>query len=206
MNLPPARHDPLAFALGCGDLLTSTPPDGEAFDAPVEGLSTAELQAFVRGDTEFGRRFGPASGLGPTFNNVSCASCHSGDGRGRLENALRRIGTASDGFLGALGGPQIQEKAIAGAHASQCRPRRHCAATAATDSCEAHRRITEARFSRTPTCDLNGIISVARIGSRREFVPASDPGGGRRGQDRALGGRRRSQPSEQRRAYLRTWA
>jgi len=107
----------LASILSCGDLLTSAPEASEVFDGPVDGLSATELQAFVRGDTEFGRRFGPASGLGPTFNNVSCASCHSGDGRGRLENALRRIGTASDGFLGSLGGPQIQEKAIPGAHA-----------------------------------------------------------------------------------------
>ena len=103
--------------LGCADLLTSAPDDGDLFDAPVEGLSATELQAFVRGDQEFGRRFSPSSGLGPIFNNVSCASCHSGDGRGRLENALHRIGTSEDGFLASLGGPQIQNKAITGAHA-----------------------------------------------------------------------------------------
>ncbi len=103
--------------IGCADLLTSAPDDGDSFDAPIEGLSATELQAFVRGDEEFGRRFAPSSGLGPIFNNVSCASCHSGDGRGRRENALHRIGTPQDGFLGSLGGPQIQDKAIAGAHA-----------------------------------------------------------------------------------------
>ncbi|HJU73195.1 MAG TPA: di-heme oxidoredictase family protein [Gemmatimonadaceae bacterium] len=108
----------LLFALvGCDDLLTEAPDAGDIFDGPVEGLSADEMAAFVRGDTEFGRRFAPASGLGPLFNNVSCASCHSGDGRGRLENALHRIGTAGDGYLGSLGGPQIQDKAIAGAHA-----------------------------------------------------------------------------------------
>ncbi len=107
----------LPVTIGCADLLTSAPDDGDLFDAPIEGLSASELQAFVRGDEEFGRRFAPSSGLGPVFNNVSCASCHSGDGRGRLENALRRIGTSQDGFLGSLGGPQIQDKAIAGAHA-----------------------------------------------------------------------------------------
>ncbi len=109
----------LASPLACADFLTSAPDAGDVFDGPVDGLSSEELAAFVRGDEEFGRRFAPASGLGPTFNNVSCASCHSGDGRGRLENALQRIGSAEDGFLGSLGGPQIQDKAIPGAHAER---------------------------------------------------------------------------------------
>ncbi|MGH7710195.1 MAG: di-heme oxidoredictase family protein [Gemmatimonadaceae bacterium] len=107
----------IASVVGCGDVLTSAPADGEVFDAPIEGLSAEELAAFVRGDTEFGRRFAPSTGLGPIFNNVSCASCHSGDGRGRLENALQRIGSSSDDFLSSLGGPQIQDKAIPGAYA-----------------------------------------------------------------------------------------
>ncbi|MDA1081160.1 MAG: thiol oxidoreductase [Gemmatimonadetes bacterium] len=107
-----------AVAVGsfaCADLLTSAPGEGDTFDAPVEGLTAGERAAFVRGDAEFGRRFSPASGLGPVFNNVSCASCHSGDGRGRLENSLSRIGSAADGFLSELGGPQIQDRAIPGA-------------------------------------------------------------------------------------------
>ena len=104
-------------AAACGDFLTSAPGDGDTLDAPVEGLTAGERAAFVRGDAEFGRRFSPASGLGPVFNNVSCASCHSGDGRGRLDNSLSRIGSVADGFLSSLGGPQIQDKAIPGAEA-----------------------------------------------------------------------------------------
>jgi CxxC motif-containing protein (DUF1111 family) len=73
------------------------------------------MAAFVRGDAEFERRFAPSTGLGPIFNNVSCASCHSGDGRGRLSNALQRIGTPAEDMLRRLGGPQIQDKAIPGA-------------------------------------------------------------------------------------------
>lgn len=102
-------------ALACADLLTEAPPDGDVFDGPVEGLSSAELAAFARGDAEFERRFAPATGLGPIFNNASCASCHSGDGRGRLENALTRIGVTEDEMLHDRGGPQIQDKAIPGA-------------------------------------------------------------------------------------------
>ena len=99
----------------CDQLTTVAPADGDVFDAPVEGLTPSELAAFARGDAEFGRQFAPNTGLGPIFNDVSCATCHSGDGRGQLRNALFRIGSESDDFLRGLGGPQIQDKAIAGA-------------------------------------------------------------------------------------------
>ena len=108
-----------AAGLACADLVTSPVPDSELFDAPLPGLTASELAAFVRGDEEFSRRFSPATGLGPIFNNASCFSCHSGDGRGRLENALRRVGTPDDEFLASLGGPQIQDKAISGAEAER---------------------------------------------------------------------------------------
>ena len=101
----------------CDQLTTVAPPDGDLFDAPLEGLSTSELAAFARGDEEFGRQFAPNTGLGPIFNDVSCATCHSGDGRGLLRNALVRIGSEADGFRAELGGPQIQDKAIPGAEA-----------------------------------------------------------------------------------------
>jgi CxxC motif-containing protein (DUF1111 family) len=101
--------------LGCGDLATEAPDDGDVLDAALPGLSSPELAAFVRGDAEFERRFAPSTGLGPIFNNVSCASCHSGDGRGRLQNALQRIGTAENDMLRSVGGPQIQDRAIPGA-------------------------------------------------------------------------------------------
>ena len=107
----------LALFAACSDLLTSTPDAGDVFDAPVEGLSGAELAAFSRGDTEFARRFAASTGLGPIFNDVSCAACHSGDGRGRPGNALTRIGDPGNDMLRALGGPQIQDRAIHGATA-----------------------------------------------------------------------------------------
>lgn len=108
-----------ALVVACGALATESAPDGDVFDGPIEGLSTAELAAFARGDAEFERRFSPNTGLGPIFNNASCASCHSGDGRGFLDNALQRVGGADDDFLRGVGGPQIQDKAISGAEAEQ---------------------------------------------------------------------------------------
>jgi CxxC motif-containing protein (DUF1111 family) len=109
----------LIFSGACADLLTEAPESADLFDAPVEGLSASELAAFSRGDAEFARRFSPATGLGPIFNDASCASCHSGDGRGRLENALQRIGSPDDNMLRAVGGPQIQTRAVPGAFAEQ---------------------------------------------------------------------------------------
>ncbi len=117
-----ARPRVVAFAItiatavvACDTLTTAPPNDGDLFDAPLAGLTGPEMAAFVRGDGEFGRPFSPNSGLGPIFNDVSCAACHSGDGRGALRNTLLRIGSEADGFLESLGGPQIQTKAIPGA-------------------------------------------------------------------------------------------
>ena len=99
----------------CERLTTAPAAEADVFDAPLPGLTMAEAAAFARGDEEFGRRFAPSEGLGPIFNNASCASCHSGDGRGIVDNALQRIGTDADDLLRTVGGPQIQDKAIFGA-------------------------------------------------------------------------------------------
>ena len=102
----------------CEELFTAAPPSEDLLDAPFPDLTADELAAFARGDGEFGRAFSAADGLGPIFNNVSCASCHSGDGRGRPENALIRFGTAPD-YAASLGGPQLQTRAIGGAVAER---------------------------------------------------------------------------------------
>jgi len=124
---PPARYaltlvSAAATIVACGQLATESPLAGDLFDTPLDGLTPSEAAAFVRGDAEFARRFAPSTGLGPIFNNVSCASCHSSDGRGFLENSLHRIGSADDDFLRALGGPQIQNKSIAGAEFERVPP------------------------------------------------------------------------------------
>jgi CxxC motif-containing protein (DUF1111 family) len=109
----------LLALVACSDLLTVVPDAGDVLDGPVEGLSPAERAAFIRGDEEFGQRFAPSMGLGPIFNDVSCAACHSGDGRGRPGNALTRIGSPDDDMYRSLGGPQIQDRAIHGAVAER---------------------------------------------------------------------------------------
>ncbi|HZE19684.1 MAG TPA: di-heme oxidoredictase family protein, partial [Candidatus Angelobacter sp.] len=101
-------------ALGCQKLLTTKPDPGERFDTPLPGLGNGELGDFQAGHTQFRKAFSIAEGLGPIFNNVSCASCHSGDGRGRPENVLTRFSRGVD-LVPGEGGPQIQDKAIPGA-------------------------------------------------------------------------------------------
>ncbi len=103
-------------AIGCEKLLTAKPDPGGRFDTPLPGLGNGELGDFQAGHTQFRKAFTIAEGLGPIFNNVSCASCHSGDGRGRPENTLTRFSRGTDLALD-IGGPQIQDKAIPGAEA-----------------------------------------------------------------------------------------
>ena len=112
---------PLALALtaGCGDLLTEAPEPGDLFDGPLDGLGGEELAGFIAGDEQFGLAFTPSTGLGPIFNDVSCAACHSGDGRGRRENSLTRISRGSADLALDVGGPQIQDRAISGARPEQ---------------------------------------------------------------------------------------
>src|SRR5688572_31738074 len=61
----------LTAALACDQLTTVAPPDGDVFDAPVDGLSDAEMAAFARGDAEFERQFSPNTGLGPILDRKS---------------------------------------------------------------------------------------------------------------------------------------
>ena len=99
---------------GCSNLLTERAAQGDRFDQPLDGLSNGELGQFQRGQTQFRRAFTVVEGLGPIFNNVSCASCHSGDGRGNTSNTLVRFSRGTD-LDQSEGGPQIQDKAIPGA-------------------------------------------------------------------------------------------
>lgn len=100
--------------LAACDLVPTAPDAGDLMDGPLPGLTSEELAAFIAGDEAFGRAFTPAEGLGPIFNNVSCAACHSGDGRGTPETGFFRFSVGDD-LVPHLGGPQVQNRAITGA-------------------------------------------------------------------------------------------
>ncbi|MCA9671517.1 MAG: thiol oxidoreductase [Myxococcales bacterium] len=112
---------PLALALaGCGTLFSDAPDEDAILDGPIAGLSRTQLETFFAGDDRFSERFTAATGLGPVFNERSCASCHPGDGRGHPSTNLTRFGRGDpddpprfDNLL-ALGGPQLQDRAVPG--------------------------------------------------------------------------------------------
>lgn len=105
---------------GCGVLFSEVPPEDEVFEGPIEGLETAQLRSFLDGDEAFGEAFDASMGLGPVFNAQACITCHPGDGRGHPSTNLIRFGRgdsrdeAAFDYLPGLGGPQLQDRAIAG--------------------------------------------------------------------------------------------
>jgi CxxC motif-containing protein (DUF1111 family) len=117
---PQPQPDP---RLTPGGGTTSTDATSHAFEQPAPNLSDEHLAKHGEGDIAFGRNFvtAPAAqfgGLGPIFNNVSCAGCHIHDGRDAGSLLLR----VSMGPGGPHGGPlpvpgfglQIQDRAVFG--------------------------------------------------------------------------------------------
>src|SRR5437660_3582323 len=51
-------------------------PDAAMLGSPLPRLSAAQRARFEAGRSVFATVFTPATGLGPLFNSVSCASCH----------------------------------------------------------------------------------------------------------------------------------
>src|SRR5687768_11007969 len=141
------------------------------------------MAAFARGDAEFERRFAPNTGLGPIFNNASCAACHSGDGRGFLDNALQRIGSESDDFLRGVGGPQIQDKAITGAEPEQVPAGvavsvRLPPPVFGVGLIEAIPEAAIVALADPDDSDGDGISGRPNWVSAEEYVPVAEPGGG----------------------------
>jgi CxxC motif-containing protein (DUF1111 family) len=98
----------LAFLMGSGN-----PPN---FGDPFAGLSP-DLQArFVAGRANFSSPDTPQTGLGPVFNNTSCAACHSAGAVGGGSNiTVTRYGTLTNGVFDPLtqyGGSLIHSQGI----------------------------------------------------------------------------------------------
>jgi CxxC motif-containing protein (DUF1111 family) len=80
---------------------------------PLPLLTPAEQQRFTRGSVVFQAVFTPATGLGPTFNDVGCAACHQSPvvgGTGEdIETHATAFHTGVCDDLEAQGGPVIQD-------------------------------------------------------------------------------------------------
>ncbi|HTO87089.1 MAG TPA: di-heme oxidoredictase family protein [Thermoanaerobaculia bacterium] len=92
----------------------SSPPD---FGQPFAGLTASELQRFSDGQDEFKQVETMEEGLGPVFNDMSCANCHSspavGGGSTRLETRFgARLSNGTFDPLSQFGGSLIQEQGI----------------------------------------------------------------------------------------------
>lgn len=111
-----ARTLPLIMGLvylGCDGLMTEKPVGGNDFESPLQDMSRELNAVFLLGDENFEKVFTPATGLGPIFNNTSCAGCHPGDGRGTPELSFFRFSRSGDLALD-IGGPQHQDKSLPG--------------------------------------------------------------------------------------------
>ena len=80
--------DPAADKALSGGAATVFDAASTAFENPLPGLDGGQLSRFLDGDADFEAIFvsAPAEvngGLGPVFNQTSCAGCHGRDGRGR---------------------------------------------------------------------------------------------------------------------------
>lgn len=167
---------------GCDKLLTTPPAHGERFDQPLPGLDNGELGDFQDGQTQFRRAFTIADGLGPIFNNVSCATCHSGDGRGTTANTLTRFSRGTDLVVGE-GGPQIQDKAIPGAVAERLPAGvdvslRMPPAVFGVGLIEALTDSVILTHADPSDADADGISGRPNMVTPPGFVPATEPGAG----------------------------
>lgn len=110
---------PAILALAaCADRLAPAPDPAQVLAEPLSDLQPEQIAQHLHGDAAFARRFGVADGLGPVFNEPGCEFCHVGDGKGHPLTALKRFGGLNAAgewsHLPELGGPQLQDRAIAG--------------------------------------------------------------------------------------------
>ena len=90
---------------------------GPEIGDPLPRLSQAQLQRFHDGKAAFEEAEGPADGLGPVFNDVSCLSCHKAPATGGTSDRVvtrfgRRNHNGAFDPLEEFGGSLIQEKGI----------------------------------------------------------------------------------------------
>jgi CxxC motif-containing protein (DUF1111 family) len=131
--MPQRRRIPLSMllvALGLAacespSSVTSPPPQvgtgsaglfaSTALGDPFTNLTAAELALFNSGKAEFEAAESVEEGLGPVFNEASCATCHNGPvggTTGRKETRFGRIVSGAFDPMTELGGSLIQDHGI----------------------------------------------------------------------------------------------
>ncbi len=106
VRVEPTRHTPMP----------SVDPMRPQVGQPLPGLTTDQLNLFLDGLEDFEKVEDVAGGLGPTFNNTSCVSCHSAPvaGGASTTNVVRfgRVTGTTFDALESLGGTLLQSQAI----------------------------------------------------------------------------------------------
>jgi CxxC motif-containing protein (DUF1111 family) len=90
-------------------------PQGATLGDPLPRLNAADLAKFTAGQTVFTEVEEADEGLGPVFNEASCATCHTapvGGTTGRLETRFGRRANGVFDPLANLGGSLLQDHAI----------------------------------------------------------------------------------------------
>lgn len=116
----------VAFPLFVATMLTTTvtadqPTTAPQLGDPLPGLTADQLARFQTGQDQFAEIEGADAGLGPVFNEASCATCHTtttssnaavGGTTGRLETRFGKM--TEEGFdpMAYLGGSLLQDHAL----------------------------------------------------------------------------------------------
>ncbi len=167
---------------GCETLVTEAPPAGDVMDGAFDGLPHDLASTFAAGDANFDEAFSAVTGLGPIFNNVACVGCHPGDGRGTPSEALVRFSRGAD-LVPGEGGPQLQDKALAGSHAEALpagvdRSVRLPPPVFGVGLIEAI-PVEAILANEDPSdADLDGVSGRAHWVTAPDFVPSTETGGG----------------------------
>jgi CxxC motif-containing protein (DUF1111 family) len=86
------------------------------FGDPLPGLTRDQLGRFQAGKAAFERVFDAADGLGPVFNDTSCANCHNqgaiGGGSDTLETRYGRVTNGIFDSLTQFDGPLLHSRGI----------------------------------------------------------------------------------------------
>jgi CxxC motif-containing protein (DUF1111 family) len=89
---------------------------GPQLGDPLPGLTADQLALFQQGQGQFEEVEDAADGLGPVFNEASCATCHAtpavGGSGARLETRFGRLAGGVFDPLAGLGGSLMQDHAI----------------------------------------------------------------------------------------------
>ena len=90
---------------------------GELTPEPYDGLPPVALESFAAGLAQFEAREDSSTGLGPTFNDDSCAGCHArpvvGGSSDRVVTRFGRMRPEGFDPMTELGGPVVQSRGVA---------------------------------------------------------------------------------------------